>query len=323
MAATPFPDRRDREAVRQWLRDNASGERTSGEVGADDLAVSQQQKLLRLVNEEPRAHRLRQQLDVALTGPATEQHTVAASVLGKFLVDLQESVSSVAQALTGQATSRAPIPGALRLQTALEASAVFPSSFGVTLLGPVEEPAQGNLFPEFGAVSESLIEGSISTVLDLVDLSESGGVVEELLTDRLFPLGPRTTKHLQALTSGLADSGLGVRATWRSSRGVFRRSQWSAGGVRRVLDLCNHSDFSEVETMHVVGWLGGASQFRNSVEIRTDGNELLRASISADMAGRLRDYFDERVEADLEVARVRYTGGRERTLYSVIGLRRA
>lgn len=128
-------------------------------------------------------------------------------------------------------------------------------------------------------------------------------------------------KHIGALTAGLNNAGVGMRVAWHSPGRQTRRSNWSTSGVQHVRYLCEHSDFAEAERVTVAGLLGSASAFRSRVEIRTDNGEIIQASTSEKLTSRLERYFNKRVEADVEVTRVRFSGGRERTIHYILRMR--
>lgn len=315
-----FPDPHDKDAVRQWMREHGrrGADRMGPESPAEFAALQRRRLLERLGAPESRSPRTL--LDVALTGAPTEQHTVGISVLGSFLVNLQESISAIAQARTGRPTRHAPIPRTIRDITALSAAAVFPSSFGLTLRGP---EGDGDLFTGVSGSPATILEDAVDVVFEVAELSEGAGRSDDLLAEHLVPLGQRAMKHLGALAAGLADDGLGLRMSWQGRGGRTRRSEWTREGAQRVRALCEQSDFGEPETTTIVGWLGSASELRGTVEIRTDAGEIIRARTDAEVTAQLRGCFGNRVEADLEVATVRSAGGRERKVYVVLALRNA
>ncbi|WP_446044984.1 hypothetical protein [Streptomyces olivaceus] len=243
------------------------------------------------------------------------------STLGAFLTNLQESVSAVAQAVSGRPTRFASIPRDIREATALSAAATYPSSFGVAMYGPSIEEHQSDLFDEPADSFNTILDEAVNKVLDIVDLSEGVGPSNDLLTEHLAPLGQRALKHIGLLTAGLTDANVGVRVSWYAHEGNARQSEWSPSGVRRVRLLCEESEFAEAERVTVTGWLGTANSFRGNVEIRTDSGEIIRADTDEETTGRLDMYFNKRVEADVEVEKVVFAGGRERRLYSVLNLR--
>lgn len=313
-APAPLPGPHDKEALRQWTRDNRQGgsERDAPKT-PEELTALQRRRLLQNFGM-PAEPTIRHRLDVALTGDATAEHNVKISVLGPFLTNLQEAVSAVAQALTGRPTSSAAIPRDIRDLTALSAMAMFPSSFGVTLAGPEGEAA---LLTDPRAV----LDKAVDAVLDIVDSSEALGPTDDLLAEQLVPLGQRAMKHLGSLAAGLADAHLGLVATWCAQGGRSRTAQLTPAGAQRVRYLCEQSEFSEAETVTIVGWLGSASALRGTVELRTDSGEVIKARTDEDLTPRLTEFFNNRVEAEVEVTSVRSAGGRERKIYAVLRLR--
>lgn len=319
----PMPDPSDKQALREWMRQvrkDAVHRGGDAPTTPAEFSARQRERLLQsLAPEHDEVERRR--LDVALTGAPTTEHTIPVSTLGPFLTHLQESVAAVAQALTGKPTSYASIPRSIRDATALSAAAVFPSSFGLTIYGPPPIPAEDSLFPELQRETRTVLDDAVDTVLDIVDLSEGANQSNDMLAEQLVPLGQRALKHIGALTSDLTDAGVGLRVSWHTQGGRVRRSDWSASGVQRVRYLCEVSDFTDSETETITGWLGAASAFNGKVEIRSDGGELIRASTDEELTPVLHEFFNKRVEAEVEVTRVQFAGGRERKIYAVISLR--
>jgi hypothetical protein len=319
-----MPDPSDKDAIRQWMR-HIRNSRAHGQQEApatpEEFSAVQRKRLLRSIGF-PLEDSERRRLDVALTGAPTVRHTVPVSTLGAFLTNLQESVSAVAQAVSGRPTRFASIPRDIREATALSAAATYPSSFGVAMYGPSTDESQYDLFGEPSGHLHAILDEAVNKVLDIVDLSEGIGSSNDLLTEQLAPLGQRAVKHIGSLTAGLTDAGVGVRVAWHAREGTVRRSDWSPSGVQRVRLLCEESEFTEAERIMVSGWLGAASSFRGKVEIRTDSGEAIRASTDEELTGRLDEYFNKRVEASVEVERVVFAGGRERKIYSVLSIRK-
>ncbi|CAL9511364.1 hypothetical protein [Streptomyces sp. enrichment culture] len=318
----PVPDPSDKDAVREWMRRIRNSRHHGGREAPstpEEFSALQRSRLLRSAgNRQEETERCR--LDVALTGPTTAHHRVAVSTLGAFLTNLQDSISSVAQALSGRPTRSASIPRDIREATALSAAATYPSSFGVAMYGPAPDESQYDLFGEPSGHLRTVLDEAVNKVLDIVDLSEGTGTSNDLLTEQLAPLGPRSLKHIGLLTAGLTDARVGVGVRWQGRTGEVRRSHWNPSGVQRVRLLCEENEFTEAERITVTGWLGAASSFRGKVEIRTDGGDIIRADTDEELTGRLDTYFNRRVVAEVDVQRVVFAGGRERRLYSVLSL---
>ncbi|MFQ6141753.1 hypothetical protein ACLMNJ_01580 [Streptomyces seoulensis] len=319
----PMPDPSDKHALREWMRQARNDTvRRGGDTPTTPAEFSAQQRKRLLRSLTPGQDEVeRRRLDVALTGAPTAEHTIPVSTLGPFLTHLQESVAAVAQALTGKPTSYASIPRNIRDATALSAAAVFPSSFGLTIYGPPPNPAEDSLFPELQRETRTVLDDAVDTVLDIVDLSEGSNPSNDMLAEQLVPLGQRALKHIGALTSDLTDAGVGLRVSWHAQGGRVRRSEWSPSGVKRVRYLCEVSEFAVSETVTIAGWLGAASAFNGKVEIRSDSGELIRASTDEELTPTLHEFFNKRVEAEVEVTKVQFAGGRERKIYAVTRLR--
>jgi hypothetical protein len=319
----PTPESPDRESAREWMRqmrDALPHETQGSPTTPEEFAESQRSRLLQAA-EEYSDRDVRRRIEVALTGEVTANHLVPVSTLGPFLTNLQESISAVAQAIAGRPTNSAAIPREIRDATALSALATFPSSFGVAMYGPSIDSAENGRFADWVGEFRTILDEAVERVLNIVDLSEGASSSDELLAEQLAPLGPRSMKHIGALTAGLNNAGVGMRVAWHAPGRQARRSNWSASGVQRVRYLCEHSDFAEAERVTVVGLLGSASAFRSRVEIRTDGGEIIQASTSEELTSHLERYFNKRVEASIEVTKVRFSGGRERTIYYILELR--
>ncbi|GAA2709986.1 hypothetical protein [Actinoplanes palleronii] len=319
----PVPELPDRDAAREWMRQIRNAlphEARETSTTPEEFADVQRRRLLDAAGEHADAG-VRRRIEVALTGDVTADHSVPVSTLGPFLSNLQESISAVAQALAGRPTSVAAIPREIREATTLSAVATFPSSFGVAMYGPSTDVEESGLLADWVGEFRTILDEAVERVLDIVDLSEGASLSDELLTERLAPLGPRSMKHIGALTAGLNSAGVGMRVAWYAQGRQARRSDWSTSGVQRVRYLCEHSEFAEAQRVTVAGLLGSASAFRSKVEIRTEDGEIIQASTGEELTGHLERHFNKRVEADIEVTKVRFSGGRERTINNILALR--
>jgi len=314
------PDFGDKEAARQWMRARSGG-RAGGvkPVTPEEFTARQQSRLFRSLGVDDSLQAApRRILNVALYGESIVGHAVRLDVLGPFLAEFQQSVTSVAQALEGDPTAAAPIPRRIQEATLLSAAATFPSSFGVSLVGPVS--AQDTLFPGLDEMS-TILDDAIAEVLDIVDLAEASGESDDAIAERLVQLRQRSLRHIGLMTKTLTEAAVGVKINWSSSRGYLRSSNLTVNGARRVREICDGSSYGEPETVTVTGLLGGASSFRGAVEIRTDAHQVIRARTADAVTSALADHFGRRVEAEIEVVAVRFAGGRERKIFTVTALR--
>lgn len=268
---------------------------------------------------------LRPALDVVLDGAPVVGHEIRVDALSKVLHSLQESVSAIAQALTGKATAQASLPGPLREQTALSLSAIFPGSFGATLRGPVDKDlaamlAQGQEALFDPIEHESLLDRSVDTVLEIVTLASSENVDDEPIVEAVLPLGSRAYKHLLDLSSAIVDQNLSARIEWKHLGAEPREVFLTRPTARRLDDVLRMNKMSERATT-IVGRLGTVSDIRNRVEIQLDEERVISAKVADEVVPTLAEYFTLRVSADVMVTTIRSAAtGKERESFVVTGL---
>lgn len=269
---------------------------------------------------------LRPELDVVIDGVPVNGHEIRVDALSRLLYSLQESISSVAQALTGNATERASLPGVIRNSTSLQLAAVFPGSFGATLRGPVDakieamiEAGQDPLIPQ--EESETLLDQAVDVLLDVVDLAGAEGADDGPIIEAVLPLGSRAFKHLKDLSDAIVDREMTANLDWKHLGRESRHATVNKQSARRLNDVLTMNRVTEV-TETVRGHLGTASEFHGGrLEIQRDNAEVISAKVADDLVPRLGEFYGERVEAYAIVTIARSTAtGFERKSYVVTGL---
>lgn len=269
---------------------------------------------------------LRPELKVVIDGAPVKGHEIRVDALSRLLYSLQESISSVAQALSGKATERASLPGALRDSTSLRLSAVFPGSFGATLRGPVDKrveemvaAGQDPLFPR--EEIETLLDRAVDVVLDVIDLAGADDPDDEPIIAVVLPLGGRAFKHLKELSDAIVDREMTADLDWKHLGQEARHVTVDNRSARRLSDVLTMNRVTEtIETIH--GHLGTASEFHGgSLEIQRDTGEVISAKVADDLLPRLGEFFSREVRADTIVTIARSTAtGTERKSYVVTAL---
>lgn len=263
----------------------------------------------------------RARLQVVLNGVPIVGHEIRVDALARLLHSLQESVSSVAQSLTGKATTRAAIPGPLREATALNLSAVFPGSFGAVLRGPApeEDPVQ----PSFDFVDETatVLDDAVDRILTLIDLANSGEVNDDPIIEAVLPLGSRAFSHLAALSSAIVDEEMTATLDWDSPISPEpRTASLTKVAAQRLGDVLGRNKMSDRQTV-IEGRLGTVSDLRNRVELETDEGDIVPARVVEEIVPSLRDFYTKRVQATFDVTTVRsLITGLEKNSYVLIGL---
>jgi hypothetical protein len=261
----------------------------------------------------------RARLDVVLQGLPVSGHEVRVDALARLLHSLQESVSSVAQAMIGKATARASIPGPLRDATALRLSGVFAGSFGATLRGPIlTDDDEVTLF-ELDAQTETLMDLAVEKVLDVLALASDSGPIDDAIVEAVLPLGARSYKHLKELSAAIIDEEMSAQIDF-ASPAVERRTAILDKRVARSLgDALGRTRITEDQEV-MVGHLGTVSDIRNRVELQT-ADKIISARVPDEVVPELARFYSRRVSAtfDVTIARSLVTG-EERRSYLLVGL---
>lgn len=269
---------------------------------------------------------LRPELKVVIDGTPVKGHEIRIDALSRLLYSLQEAISSVGQALTGKATERASLPGAIRDTTSLRLAAVFPGSFGATLRGTVDakieamiEAGQDPLFPQ--EEIETLLDQAVAVVLDVIDLAGAEGADDGPIIEAVLPLGARAFKHLKELSDAIVDREMTANLEWRHLGQEARRATVDTRVARRLNDVLTMNRVTEA-TEVIRGHLGTASEFHGGrLEIQRDNGAVISAKVADDLVPRLGEFYSQRVEADAIVTIARSTAtGAERKSYVVTGL---
>jgi hypothetical protein len=261
----------------------------------------------------------RPSLDVVLEGLPVIGHEVRIDALARLLHSLQGSISSVAQATVGKATSRAPIQVSLRESTSLRLASVYPGSFGAVLRGPLQPEAQDDPLFDFEDSVPSLLDESVETVLQIVDLALADSPDDGPIIDAVLPLGSRTFKHLKDLADVIMSERLEAKIRFVAPSSVPHETSLNPRGAARLRDVLGRNRASE-ETETMQGHLGSASEIRNRIELQT-ATDLIPAKVVEDLVPELREYFGRDVDATFQVTTVvSLPTGVERRSYLLTGL---
>jgi hypothetical protein len=258
----------------------------------------------------------RARLDITIEGSPVVGHEIRVDALSSLLHSLQESISSVAQAVTGRATLYSSLPGPIRESTALSLSAVYAGSFGATLLGPMDHSADDTLFEMEG---ETLLDAAVDSVLSLLDMAADDSPNDDPIVEAVLPMGSRAFKHLRDLSSAIVDEQMSARLTWR--RGDFEREvELTQTAARRLDDILGRNKMSERETI-LDGRLGTVSDIRNRVELQMPDGRIIPARVIEEIVPQLAAFYTKRVAATVLVRTVRSQAtGQERDTYVLVGL---
>lgn len=269
---------------------------------------------------------LRPELSVVIDGAPVRGHEIRVDALSRLLFSLQESISSVAQALTGKATERSSLPGSIRDATALRLSAVFAGSFGATLRGPIDEKVlelaaagQDPLFPP--EETATLLDQAVDAVMDVMDLAASYEVDDAPIIDAVLPFGGRAFKHLRDLSDAIVEREMTASLRWKHLGHEARQVSVDQRSAQRLNDVLTRNKVTE-KTETIRGHLGTASEFHGGrIEIQLATGDVVSAKVADDLVPLLGRFYSQTVVADAIVTVARSTvTGIERKSYVVTAL---
>lgn len=221
--------------------------------------------------------------------------TVRVDLLGRTVTSLQDAVYAAAQALVGEPTNRGTIPMSIRRQASLWASGVARGSFGLVMQGS-DSAVQEELFDEPRA---SLLERSVSRILDIADLATAEELDDRLL-NALGDLGDRFVGHLSVLCSTLASNQADVKMVWESPLQAHREVSLPHSNAEALSKYL--SDIAvEVRYDYVSGRLMGLSLLHDRFELVRDDGQEVKGTIDPDLHQRIVSYLVHECRARLEV----------------------
>ncbi|MEU4234020.1 hypothetical protein AB0F17_57940 [Nonomuraea sp. NPDC026600] len=144
---------------------------------------------------------------------------------------------------------------------------------------------------------------------------------EDELVDDVYPLGPRTYKHLNDLMKIIADEELGVDLSLYSPSGdIEETATIGAPSARRIQSVLRRTRIAEDREV-VRGELKGVSSLRNAFEVVAPDNRVIRGRVREDLVPSLRLWYEKQIIATLEVTvTISLSTGQERKRYLLIGL---
>lgn len=284
------------------------------------LASASLERRLREVRERL-ADATRPQLLVSLNGPSVRDHEIELETLGPFLDELQETVSSIGQALRGSATAFSSIPMDIREETALSFTASKPGSVVLSLRAPSDPRPQEELpFPDLDEKSKPLSVAAMERLISLARLAKSNAVESEALVEDIYPLGARTYKHLNTLVRIIAEKEISADLTLRAPVEGEHHGSLTAASARRIHEVLKRTRVAE-ESSEITGQLRGVSSIRNAFELATPEGSVISGKVREDLVPSLRSWYERPVIATLEVTVTRsLTTGAEKRRYLLVGL---
>ncbi|MDA0632143.1 hypothetical protein OUY22_01850 [Nonomuraea sp. MCN248] len=305
----------ERQALEHMIAERANDTSPSVRLSLASLRRRLEQILARLDDCK------RPKVRIDLTGSAVAGTEIKLDALGPFLDELQETVSSIGQALRGSATAFSSIPSDIRDQTSLSLEATAPGSIVLHLRAPADPRTGEELpFPETTDRPAPLAVAAVERLILVARDAQPEDLNEDALVDDVYPLGPRTHKHLNSLLRIMADSGIDAELSLFSPVDGEQRANLSATQARRIHEVLKRARIGE-ETQERVGALRGVSSLRNAFELVTPEGEVIAGKVREDLVPQLRNWYERQIIATLEVTVSHsFTTGITRTKYLLIGM---
>lgn len=179
------------------------------------------------------------------------------SQLGRFLVDIQDLLNSISQALKEKATEMGRIPINIVTENELNLRTVFNSSFGIELVSAKLPNLWG----------ETAVDAVIDELVELIKIGNEA----DLLTEKMKVLKPRVAKNYYDFLGDIEKYLNSADIEWAAPiEGKYNKATISkvvAASARTIIEL---GEQEPTEIIEVRGELVGLNLRTRSFEIKTE-----------------------------------------------------
>jgi len=226
-------------------------------------------------------------------GQGVHGHEMKVGTLGRLLTSFQQTISALGQSIVARATRVGPLDRNVLAATELAFAGSFAGSVGIEL------KARDTGEDERLIDTDTLLDTATKQLIGALD-QVARGVDEDILLETVLPWGSRTYKHLRQWAEYMSQDELSAYLWVKGETGQEASVQLSGRDVARLTSALDRNVISEtVETIE--GHLGTVSDFRNRVEIVTDGRRILTARVDDSLVPELGQYFSREVRAVIEL----------------------
>jgi hypothetical protein len=257
-------------------------------------------------------------LQMRLAGAAVQHNRVAVKTAASALSTLQEVISSIGAARSGQATLFGQISREIRSATELQMTPVAaPGSVIFTLLAEPAAASENSEETSGPVAAPSLLDESLTELLRIFDEVSDDSLSEQEIARQIRIVGPRAAKHLQSLSDLIVSDDISMELTLgpgTEHRRIASLDRRSAAFLKEIIKS-NAIDVSE-ETLE--GTLVTVSSVDPAAILLDDGEKVpLRTTPGHPQ--KLQDFYDQRVTVTVR-AQVRrsVSTGRETTTYELL-----
>ncbi|WP_271596239.1 hypothetical protein [Bradyrhizobium sp. CCBAU 25360] len=252
-------------------------------------------------------HRIRERIEISLSGHAYNDHTAGVGELGVFLIRIQKLYSAIAQAITTGPRRRGPISQYILDATAMRFADVFPSSFGMEIY----------IRPQFDEFGESTASSTLQTLFTLLNAAKQEKEISRLSGE----LGQRAVGHLRHILDDLSRHNAGFGLKWTDTSGT--QFAWDADKEQIPNLQKNVARFRTKQSVEITikAFLVGASLLRDRFELYDMNREVIEGKLAREVKMKLRDFFGRQCMATLEKVEIdEAISGDTRTFYTLVGI---
>ena len=252
-------------------------------------------------------HRVRERLEINLSGYAYNDHTAGVGELGVFLIRIQKLYSAIAQAITTGPRRRGPISQYILDATAMRFADVFPSSFGMEIY----------IRPQFDVFGESTASTTLQTLFTLLNAAKQEKEISRLSGE----LGQRAVGHLRHILDDLSRHNAGFGLKWVDTSGT--QFDWNADREQIPILQKNVARYRTKESVEITikAFLVGASLLRDRFELYDVNREVIEGKLAREVKMKLREFFGRQCMATLEKVEIdEAVSGDTRTFYTLVGI---
>jgi hypothetical protein len=265
----------------------------------------------------------RPQVDVRMHGPGIPAHDIPVREATSILTSLQETVASIGQVLTRQATATGRINATVLKATELRMTPeLLPGSVVFRLTGPGEELSGDEAAALTG--TDTLVDAAMHDLFGIVNQSAKAKTPDTAgtLAQELRRFGPRVAKHLSNLVESIIKDDIDLDLTWQTPRGSRRDASLPRQSARTIHDAIKLNEIVS-HRVELTGVLTTVSTTKKA-EIRTPDRRAIKIEVPDQLALSLGPYYNQQVliVAD-ETTRWSINTGRETRTYRMLEIKMA
>lgn len=242
-----------------------------------ELLQSRQNILLNELNDVYR--RLRQDaFDISFGGDVVDRTKISLYFIGKIMVNIQEIVTAIAQAIREGPTARGALPRDIIDYSRLNLVATGPGSFRIIVTS--YQPT----------ITESLPISSLSQLNDLIEAGENSNLIKP----HIKKLGPRVASKYKDFLENIYKNNADLQFYEKIRPENFKPTRLSSELAKRIYDVIVEEESKMVEEVIYRGVLKGLSLISYTFEFLVlDSRETIKGKFDQSIDFDVKAHFDK------------------------------